>query len=467
MTETLYQPSSLVHYHHTFTLAHSRSYSLTLSHNLSHPCLQTFKRMLTTVCGAKSKTLKAARASSQYSELKPLETSEIDILAERFEIGGRVHFGHFLQFFREMSHPTSNRPMSYKAVDGSVQTRSSRPKPSVGISPFRMSSEWAALKADAVKEKEMEMSRKEKEYELMRKEKERESFSSDDKEKEMFRTEMNAIDDRLSLLSADKKSGKGTNKGIGFAEEGRGDKIGARRTSLGVGGTPRQNGGEENNFAESKVMLSPSKPAKFDSKGSSMSSPINRSPDSKVAFNLGGNNTDLDDTRSNGSGQKSVRSVLGQYEEVMAENEQNISRESDSKNRMKDGRNRSGSGSPGQQRLADLGGEVDSKNSRKSGNRNGLGELDTSESKEIRNNNADYKNLPENIPGNRRSWGQSLGFGKKNPRTDHHDIENNGDDTLKRPQPTMSPLPARGRGVTRLLSWGKRTSNDGSSPVAL
>ena len=439
--------------------------------------------MLTTVCGEKSKILKAAQSSSQYSELKPLETSEIDILAERFEIGGRVHFGHFLQFFREMSQSTSSRPMSYKAVDGSVQTRSSRPKPNVGISPFRMSSEWAALKADAVKEKEMEMSRRDKEYELNRKERERESFTSDDKEKEMFKTEMNAIDDRLSLLSADNKSGKGINKGIGYADEGRGDKTGAR-TSLGVGGAPRVMGVQENiqrnkemfpeNFAESKVMLSPSKPFKFDSKGSSMSSPISRSPDSKVAFNLGGNNTDLgDNARNNGSGQKPVRSILGQYEEVMADNEQAISKESDSKNRMKDGRNRtgsgSGSGSPGQHRLTDLGSENDVKNSRKSGNRNGLGESDaqgSSESKEIRNNNANHKNLPENIPGNRKSWGQSLGmFAKKNPRNDNDDVEEV--DTLKRPQRAMSPLPAKGRGVTRLLSWGKRTSNDGSSPVAL
>ena len=402
--------------------------------------------MLATVCGPKSKTLKAAQAASPNSDLKPLDESEIDILAERFEIGGRVHFGHFLQFFREMSHPANNKNMSYKAVDGSVQTRSSRPKPSVGISPFRMSSEWAALKAEAVKEKESEM---------IRSRKERESICSEDKEKEMFQTEMNAIDDRLSILSADNKSGKAPNKGfgIGIADDGK--------------TPPRQRAVDEQiqrnkdmfpeNFAESKVMLP--KSLKFDSKNPSAMS----SPDSKVAFNLSPNSKlGPDYSQNNGSCQKSVRSVLGQYEEVMADNEQAMSRESDSKSSLKGGRN--STGSPGQQRLNDFSSEFDGKNNRKNGNRNRLGELDVqgmSESKDVRNNSG-YKNLPENIPGNRKSWGQSLGmFSNKNPKND--DVE---EDTLKRPQRALSPV-GRGRGVTRLLSWGKKSTNDGSSPVAL
>ena len=106
------------------------------------------------MCGVNTKSTILIKAIKRNNDVKLLTKQEIDILAERFEIGGRVHYGHFIQFFKEMNNQKSfNRQKSYKAVDGSVQTRSTRPKQSVGLSPFRMSSEWASLKEDVFKNK--------------------------------------------------------------------------------------------------------------------------------------------------------------------------------------------------------------------------------------------------------------------------------------------------------------------------
>ena len=115
---------------------------------------QTFTSVLESVCGVNTKSTILIKAIKANNDVKLLTKQEIDILAERFEIGGRVHYGHFIQFFKEMNNQKSfNRMKSYKAVDGSVQTRSTRPKQSVGLSPFRMSSEWASLKEDVLKNK--------------------------------------------------------------------------------------------------------------------------------------------------------------------------------------------------------------------------------------------------------------------------------------------------------------------------
>ena len=106
------------------------------------------------MCGVHTKSTTLIKATKSNNDVKLLTKQEIDILAERFEIGGRVHYGHFIQFFKEMINSKSfNRTKSYKAVDGSVQSRSIRPKHSVGLSPFRMSSEWASLKEDVLKNK--------------------------------------------------------------------------------------------------------------------------------------------------------------------------------------------------------------------------------------------------------------------------------------------------------------------------
>jgi hypothetical protein len=106
------------------------------------------------VCGVHTKSTTLIKAMKSKDDVKLLTKQEIDILAERFEIGGRVHYGHFIQFFKEMNNSKSfNRTKSYKAVDGSVQSRSTRPKQSVGLSPFRMSSEWASLKEEVFKNK--------------------------------------------------------------------------------------------------------------------------------------------------------------------------------------------------------------------------------------------------------------------------------------------------------------------------
>ena len=106
---------------------------------------------------------------------------EIEMLTERFEIGGRIHYGYFLQFFRETTtaplsvNSSKGRARTYTAVDGSLQVSSNKPKVSMGISPFRMSSEWAALKAEVVKD-----------YSL-----ERENCNKD----------MNLIDNKLAILN--------------------------------------------------------------------------------------------------------------------------------------------------------------------------------------------------------------------------------------------------------------------------
>ena len=50
-------------------------------------------------CGIKSKTLKKSQARTSNLELVPMTDDDIEMLTERFEIGGRVHYGHFLQFF--------------------------------------------------------------------------------------------------------------------------------------------------------------------------------------------------------------------------------------------------------------------------------------------------------------------------------------------------------------------------------
>ena len=106
------------------------------------------------MCGVNTKSTTLIKAAKTKDDVRLLTKQEIDILAERFEIGGRVHYGHFIQFFKEMNNSKSfNRTKSYKAVDGSVQSRSTRPKQSVGLSPFRMSSEWASLMEDVFKNK--------------------------------------------------------------------------------------------------------------------------------------------------------------------------------------------------------------------------------------------------------------------------------------------------------------------------
>ena len=82
------------------------------------------------------------------SEIKPISQQEIEILAEKFEIGDRVHYGHFLQFFREISTPLNystkggsgqgsvkgsvkGRGRSYTAVDGSVQFQNKNRKKTI------------------------------------------------------------------------------------------------------------------------------------------------------------------------------------------------------------------------------------------------------------------------------------------------------------------------------------------------
>ena len=96
------------------------------------------------------------------SQIQPLTKDDVDLVAERFEIGGRVHFGHFLQFFGELGTAASmvGGPLSPRPTNGGAnntgnssrsigKSGSTRPVVPLGASPFRVSSEWNKLKTSA------------------------------------------------------------------------------------------------------------------------------------------------------------------------------------------------------------------------------------------------------------------------------------------------------------------------------
>lgn len=72
--------------------------------------------------------------------IEPLEEHDAMFLAERFELAGFVHFGHFLAFFND----THRRFLKHK------KRFSTLPNEIVGVSPFRYSQEWNALKASSI-----------------------------------------------------------------------------------------------------------------------------------------------------------------------------------------------------------------------------------------------------------------------------------------------------------------------------
>jgi hypothetical protein len=58
--------------------------------------LQTFKEILHDICGRKSKLLKKILKDKPNSDILPLTDDDIDLLAERFEIGKYVYISHNL-----------------------------------------------------------------------------------------------------------------------------------------------------------------------------------------------------------------------------------------------------------------------------------------------------------------------------------------------------------------------------------
>ena len=328
--------------------------------------VQTFKKILLSACGSKSKTLKASLSHTPNEEVQPLTLEDVDMLSERFEIGGRIHYGHFLQYFREIAAPTlksgKGTGRSYTAADGSLQVPSGRPIPTVGISPFRMSSEWAALKAEAVR-----------------------NYSE---EREQYSNEMSAIDSRLLLLNSESdskytgdksskvdftdrnmKSGKGN-------KEDKSDRMDSSRHAVEDSRKLPPVMPSAANKADSKN----NKPALPDGKDSSFN-------DSKISKNDNKDNkvdkmetkSEKNDRSASGAPKspppKPIRSHLGQYEGVLSD----LKREEEKENRengvpqngvnqngvngqndVKNGNNNgNSSGSPNSQNRSDFGTELD------------------------------------------------------------------------------------------------------------
>lgn len=93
--------------------------------------LDIFKEILEEVCGPESQHIRNWRRqvqSKQKDKADPLSSTDVDLLAERFEVGGRVDYLQFLNFFRDA---------------GNLKTAMSC------ASPFRYSSDWSALKGSA------------------------------------------------------------------------------------------------------------------------------------------------------------------------------------------------------------------------------------------------------------------------------------------------------------------------------
>lgn len=77
--------------------------------------------------------------NNKLIHIQPINMDEATFIAERFELGGFVHYGHFIQYFNEASLATVARKRNALAV----------PPSTVSASPFYRSSEWRNLKQTA------------------------------------------------------------------------------------------------------------------------------------------------------------------------------------------------------------------------------------------------------------------------------------------------------------------------------
>lgn len=92
-------------------------------------------------------------------EIEPLEVSDIDLITERFELDGSVHYGHFLAFFSDIH----SRLVSRKVKDFVCL-----PESLLGTTPFRYSTEWATIRQSSVRQS-MSLGEKQKSFTAPRK----------------------------------------------------------------------------------------------------------------------------------------------------------------------------------------------------------------------------------------------------------------------------------------------------------
>ena len=73
--------------------------------------------------------------------VEPLQSADVDMLSERFELGGCVHYGHVLTYFSELHSALSLSRRKHHSLP---------PVAAASASPFLISSEWEKLRASAV-----------------------------------------------------------------------------------------------------------------------------------------------------------------------------------------------------------------------------------------------------------------------------------------------------------------------------
>lgn len=74
--------------------------------------------------------------------IEPLNAVDVDLLSERFELGGFVHYGHFLAYFSELHSALSLTTRKHLHLPAPAATATA--------SPFLVSSEWENLRASAL-----------------------------------------------------------------------------------------------------------------------------------------------------------------------------------------------------------------------------------------------------------------------------------------------------------------------------
>jgi hypothetical protein len=82
------------------------------------------------------------------TKVEPLDDEDIVFLVDRFEISGFIHYGNFMEFFNDLYLRWNKYSKKYHYVSDEM----------VGISPFRLSSEWKQLKQSSILRQSYEQS---------------------------------------------------------------------------------------------------------------------------------------------------------------------------------------------------------------------------------------------------------------------------------------------------------------------
>jgi hypothetical protein len=107
------------------------------------PLVKATSSNVSALTGASVKS--AEEASSEPTKppplpvIEPLNDADVDMLAERFELSGFVHYGQFIQYFNELHGAISLSRRKHVALPSAT--------------PFAISSEWQKLRASAVLQK--------------------------------------------------------------------------------------------------------------------------------------------------------------------------------------------------------------------------------------------------------------------------------------------------------------------------